>query len=113
MSENEQQPSDLDLLSARLDTLKRQSPGNGGNGKGSASFGYWLWAGFNVVSDLIAGVACGLGIGYGLDRWLGTRPAFTAVFLIFGCAGGLLNAVRFLNDRQKQEESGSSGLKER
>lgn len=112
MSENEREPSDLKDLSERLDALKRQMPDKGEREKDSASFGRWLWVGFNVVSDLIAGVVCGLGIGYGLDRWLGTRPVFIAVLSIFGCAGGLLNAVRFINDRQREEERDGARQKE-
>ncbi|MBQ8347074.1 MAG: AtpZ/AtpI family protein [Alphaproteobacteria bacterium] len=61
-----------------------------------------MWLAFNVVSDLIAGVICGLGIGYGLDRWLGTRPVFIAVFLILGCIAGVLNVVRFLQRYDKR-----------
>ncbi len=65
-----------------------------------------MWLAFNVVSDLIAGVICGLGIGYGLDRWLGTRPVFIAVFLILGCIAGVLNVVRFLQryDKRRNED---------
>lgn len=112
MSEDEQKKSDLQSLTERLNALKKQRSGGNASDESTASFGRWLWIGFNVVSDLIAGVVCGLGIGYGLDRWLGTRPVFIAVFLIFGCAGGLLNAVRFIDDRQRKEEQADTRQKE-
>jgi ATP synthase protein I len=43
---------------------------------------------------LVAATAIGLLIGYGLDRWLGTRPWLTMVFTLFGIAAGFLNLFR-------------------
>lgn len=84
-------------ITERLNALKRETSGGFARQKTTGHpVGRMMWLAFNVVSDLIAGVVCGLGIGYGADRWLGTRPVFIAVFLIFGCAAGVLNVVRFL-----------------
>jgi ATP synthase protein I len=44
--------------------------------------------------SLVAATAIGLLIGYGLDRWLGTRPWLTMVFTLFGIAAGFLNLFR-------------------
>jgi len=63
-----------------------------------------MWLAFNVVSDLLAGVICGLGIGYGIDYWLGTRPVFIAVFLVLGCIAGVLNVVYFLQQYEKKRQ---------
>jgi ATP synthase protein I len=43
---------------------------------------------------LVAATAIGLLIGYGLDRWLGTRPWLTMLFTLFGIAAGFLNLFR-------------------
>ena len=43
---------------------------------------------------LVASTAIGLAIGYWLDRWLGTSPWLTMVFLLFGIAAGFLNLFR-------------------
>ncbi|HTU02588.1 MAG TPA: AtpZ/AtpI family protein [Candidatus Sulfotelmatobacter sp.] len=43
---------------------------------------------------LVASTAIGLAIGYGLDRWLGTSPWLTMVFLLFGIVAGFLNLFR-------------------
>ncbi len=43
---------------------------------------------------LVAATAIGLGIGYGLDRWLGTQPWLTLLFTLFGIAAGFLNLFR-------------------
>ena len=71
-----------------------------------------MWIAFNVVSDLLAGIICGLGVGYGLDHWFKTRPVFIAVFLIIGCIAGILNVVRYLhhyNERQKEQQESKKG----
>ena len=49
-----------------------------------------LRVGVELVSALIVGVA----IGYGLDRLLGTKPVFIAVFVLLGGAAGVLNVWR-------------------
>jgi ATP synthase protein I len=77
--------------------------------------GRMMWLAFNVISDLIAGVICGFGMGYGLDFWLGTRPVFIAVFLVLGCMAGVLNVVRFLrryDEKQRLKASDTSEGKE-
>lgn len=35
-----------------------------------------------------------LGIGYYLDKWLGTKPLFIIVFILLGIAGGGYTAYR-------------------
>ena len=86
MTEKQQQtPPDqtaLKDIEKRLNALKRDTFDSlAQSSHGEHPIGRMMWLAFNVISDLIAGVICGLGIGYGLDRWLGTRPVFIAVFL--------------------------------
>lgn len=52
--------------------------------------------GLAVGIELIAGVVMGLGLGYALDGWLGTRPFLTILFFLLGTAAGMLNAWRHL-----------------
>ena len=102
----------LNDIEARLNALRRDTPAPRKDTEGSHSVGQLMWLAFNVVSELIAGVVCGFGMGYGLDYWLGTRPAFIAVFLIFGCMAGVLNVVRFLRqyeERQREKRLKSEG----
>lgn len=47
-----------------------------------------------VAADLVAGVAVGGVIGWGLDWWLGTTPWLLLVFLVLGSAAGLTNVMR-------------------
>ena len=61
-------------------------------------------SGLQVGVELLAGILGGLLLGYGLDRWLDTRPLFIVVFFLLGAAAGTLNAYRHL--RRMQNEGG-------
>ncbi|MFQ5793249.1 MAG: AtpZ/AtpI family protein [Acidobacteriota bacterium] len=41
-------------------------------------------------------ITLGAAFGYFLDRWLGTLPWFSAVFLVFGIAAAFINLFRVL-----------------
>lgn len=50
--------------------------------------------GLRVSAELIAALIVGIGIGWGLDRLLGTAPWLLVVFMFLGATGGALNAYR-------------------
>jgi ATP synthase protein I len=50
--------------------------------------------GFRLSSELVAGVVVGAGLGWLIDRWLGTSPWGLFVFLLLGFAAGVLNVMR-------------------
>jgi ATP synthase protein I len=50
--------------------------------------------GFRLSTELVAGVLVGAGIGWLLDRWLGSSPLGMIVFLLLGFAAGVLNVMR-------------------
>ncbi len=95
MQDRESPPS-LDDLDARLkkargteDQRARRSDMLSPNLPGSA-----MGLAFRVGIELVAGVAVGVGIGYALDRWLGTGPWLMIVFFFLGAAGGMMNVFR-------------------
>lgn len=47
-----------------------------------------------VASEFVAGVVVGAGIGWGIDKALGTAPWALIVFLLLGFAAGVLNVLR-------------------
>jgi ATP synthase protein I len=60
---------------------------------------------------MVAATLIGLAMGYYLDRWLGTNPWMTLVFLCLGIVAGFRN-VYILTDRElkrQQAESSSEG----
>lgn len=55
-------------------------------------------SGFSIAmrlgTEIVAGVAAGTLVGYGLDSWLGTMPLFLLICLLFGTAAGFMNLYR-------------------
>ena len=60
-----------------------------GSEKGNA-----LGLAFRVGVELISAVAVGTAIGWGLDKWLDTRPWLMLVFIVIGGAAGIINVYR-------------------
>lgn len=60
-------------------------------------WGIGLRAGVEVVSALVVGI----GIGFALDRWLGTWPWLFLVFFVLGSAAGVMNVYRLFNPRTR------------
>jgi ATP synthase protein I len=50
--------------------------------------------GFRLSSELVAGVLVGAGLGWLVDRGLGSTPWGLIVFLLLGFAAGVLNVMR-------------------
>lgn len=59
-----------------------------------------------VGLTLVVATVIGLGAGYYLDRWLGTKPWLTLVGLGFGIAAGFLNLFRAV---KKLQDDGNNG----
>ena len=78
-----------------LDVPPPSSARNSGDLGGMSPWGIGLRVGIELVSALVVAVA----IGYGLDRWFGTKPILTAVFVLLGGAAGVLNVWRLFAPR--------------
>jgi len=88
-------PTRLNDLDERLRQLRERAPGEeravkGANAPTGTAFGF----AFRVGIELVAALAVGVGIGWLLDRWLGTLPLFLLIFFFLGAAAGLLNVYR-------------------
>lgn len=53
-----------------------------------------------VSVELVAALAVGVAIGWGLDRWLGTMPLFLVIFVLLGGAAGIMNVWRMMGPRK-------------
>lgn len=73
-----------------------------------AAGGSGMAVGLQIAVELVAGVAVGVGLGWLLDGWLGTKPWLLIVFTIAGFAAGLLNVIR----RAKQMEEDARRARE-
>jgi ATP synthase protein I len=66
------------------------------------STAYSAWGtGARVGTELVAALAVGLAIGWGLDRWLHTLPLFLVIFVLLGGAAGIANVWRMMAPRTK------------
>ncbi|MBP7240580.1 AtpZ/AtpI family protein [Amaricoccus sp.] len=56
---------------------------------------------WRMVTELVAGMLLGLGIGWGLDSLFGTRPVFLVLFALLGFGAGVRTMLRTATDVQK------------
>ena len=106
----EDRPLDLAKLDARVKKAQEAArardpeaqPGRMGN-----SFG--LGMGMRVGTEMAAALAVGGGIGWFLDRWLGTEPILLLVMLLFGLAAGVKGAYSAAKLMAAKGEDGSQG----
>lgn len=103
-------PEDRDdpaALRARLDRLSGELKGRAASspapeprreakpdGVGSA-----MSLGLRAGSEFVSAVIVGLGIGWVIDRGLGTNPAFLIVFFLVGVAAGIWNVIRLTSPK--------------
>lgn len=59
---------------------------------GSSPYGIGLRVGVELVSALAVAAL----IGWGLDRWLGTKPWLLGLFIVLGGAAGIANVWRLM-----------------
>jgi F0F1-type ATP synthase assembly protein I len=52
-----------------------------------------------VATELLAGLLIGGGIGWTIDKWLGTNPWFLVIFFLLGGAAGILNLWRVVTGK--------------
>ena len=95
MSEHDE-PDDLKSLGERLDRARRDrtGPAAGDGIKSNGAFNNALGLGFRIGLELVVAVVFGLGVGWAIDRYLGTKPWGMIVFVLLGIAAGMLNVYR-------------------
>jgi ATP synthase protein I len=103
MAEDDPDERRLAELEERLKEARgreRPPPNVGGSG---SSLGMALRLSF----DIVAAVVVGAGIGWFLDRWLGTTPLLFIVFFFLGAAAGFFNVIRTANrpDGKRKDRS--------
>ena len=63
--------------------------------------------GLRAGSEFVSAVIVGLGIGWVIDRGLGTNPAFLIVFFLIGVAAGIWNVIRLTSPKAGSSSSNS------
>ncbi|HVO04037.1 MAG TPA: AtpZ/AtpI family protein [Candidatus Cybelea sp.] len=102
MSDND--PADLRSLDAQLKAARERNPtpearSEGGNDRSGMA------TGLRLSAEVIAGVLVGLGIGWALDKWLGTAPWLLLVFMLLGTTAGIMNVIRDSNRADREAKN--------
>ena len=86
----------LRRLNERLARLRRaDEPASGPPDHHSQAHIAW-----RMVTELVAGLLVGFGIGYGLDALFGTRPWLLVLFTLLGFAAGVRTMLRTAQEVQ-------------
>jgi ATP synthase protein I len=86
-----------DELGQRLDKAKGHGtaqPDVDVSGSSQAANSDAMGRALRISTELIGGVVVGAGLGWVIDRALGTWPAFFIVLFLLGSAAGMINVVR-------------------
>jgi ATP synthase protein I len=62
-----------------------------------------------AVSELLVGLLVMMGLGWGVDKYLGTTPWIMLVLMPFGLAAGVVNVMRLSRSKQAEDLLGGKG----
>ena len=69
------------------------------------NIGKGLSLGYRIGTELVVATLIGAGLGYLLDRWLGTNPWFLIAGVLIGTVAGFLNVYRIISRIMDQDKS--------
>jgi ATP synthase protein I len=87
-------PPPNDNLDARLKAARQRRSEEVAPQGGKLPVEQGAGAGYRVSVELFAGMLFGGGVGWFLDRELGTKPWLMVLLFLLGAAAGLLNSYR-------------------
>ena len=97
-------------LSARIAAEKRDAEvAKGETGRRTSSLGKTWGSAFRLGTEFVAAVLVGGGLGYLIDRLLGTLPWGLIILLLTGFAAGILNMARAAGKVPKQGDRLNDG----
>jgi ATP synthase protein I len=110
MAEDQPQPPREDFDARLREARRREEPDDGPVSRArETSQGMGL--AFRIVSEFVAAVVVGVGIGLLLDSWLDTKPWLLIVFVLLGTSAGTLNVYRVINSQTPDgnKDAGTNG----
>ena len=87
-----EKPTSLNDFDSRLQAARERR--DAAQGKQREAAGGGLGLAMRIAVELVAALAVGVAIGWGLDRWLGTKPWLLILFFVLGSAAGIMNVFR-------------------
>ena len=108
---DERKPTSLEDLDARVTAARaahKQQSGDGNTVPGGKPPMTGFGLAMRIGTELVAAVAVGVGMGYVLDLWLGTKPWLMVLFFFLGSAAGMLNVYRATASMGRGDGSGGA-----
>ncbi|MCX5497482.1 AtpZ/AtpI family protein [Kaistia dalseonensis] len=102
----------LRALGSRLDKAQADAKQQAQAGEPSSAGMQGMGLAVRVASEFASGVLVGAGLGWLVDKWLGTSPWGLIVLLLLGFVAGVLNVLRAVGKvaqpeaRQKLRKTG-------
>jgi ATP synthase protein I len=93
MSEREP-PDPLARLGERIDKARAQNVRSQPAAGDRSAVQQGLGLGLRIGIELVVAIGVATGLGWAIDRWLGTRPWGIIVLFFLGVAAGMLNVYR-------------------
>ena len=93
MSEREP-PDPLARLGERIDNARAQNVRSQPAVGDRSAMQQGLGLGLRIGIELVVAIGVATGLGWAIDRWLGTRPWGIIVLFFLGVAAGMLNVYR-------------------
>ena len=88
-------PDPLSRLGERLDKARARRGGEpSASGPDNAALQQGVGVGFRTGIEFVVAVVVATGLGWAIDRWLGTRPWGTIVLFFLGVGAGMLSVYR-------------------
>jgi ATP synthase protein I len=95
MADPEKPPS-LEDIENRLRVVRAREEEDSGRGPAARARPTGMAIGFRIGVELVTAVLVGVGIGWGLDALLGSKPWLMVLFLLLGGAAGVMNVYRLM-----------------
>jgi len=96
-------PRDLNQFDAKLKAARDRIEGRGDQGSKKSSYNDSLaGVGYRMSIELVVGICVGLGLGWLIDKQMGTKPWFMLILMFAGLAAGVFNVVRLSKDVQRR-----------
>ena len=100
---------DLKTLEAKIEAAKAaQSDGPRVDDHYSAA-----QVGWQMVTELVAGIGIGFGIGFGLDHLFGTLPWLMLIFTLLGFVAGIKTMMRSAANLQRDNSAADAAINDK
>ncbi len=106
-----EKPTSLEDFDARLQAARDKRDTAQGRHRDQPRSGMGL--AFRLGIEMVSALAVGVGIGWLLDEWLGTRPWLMILFFFLGSAAGIINVIRVASGQSSAVGFRKSGKGER